>query len=202
MFAFLAVGPDRRTRRDGGRRSWWVLRRGRTQEQAGATVGRLDGGARRHRRAASRPGSASGSRRSTRTRTSCRRRSSSRSGCLAAWRLEPRDAVPRRAAHRSQHGRRNALHAVAASRRRSAIAGRRRRAGVQDVRASVSCSSCRGSRHGSSACRSRGTPSSTPALGEWQPPSHVHRQGAEQPEAAPKDDPVALRYRVRRAGED
>jgi hypothetical protein len=45
-------------------------------------------------------------------------------------------------------------------------------------------------------------PSSTAAVGEWQPPSFVHRQGAEQPEPAPKDDPVAVRYRVRRAGED
>ena len=45
-------------------------------------------------------------------------------------------------------------------------------------------------------------PASTPALGEWQRADHVHRAGAEQPVAAPADDPVRLRYRVRRAGED
>src|SRR5688572_12195228 len=45
-------------------------------------------------------------------------------------------------------------------------------------------------------------PASTPALGPWQHAHHVHPAGAERPVAAPVDDPVELRYRVRRAGED
>lgn len=45
-------------------------------------------------------------------------------------------------------------------------------------------------------------PSSTPALGDWQHAAHLDRGGEAQPEKAPADDPVELRYRVRRAGED
>ncbi len=45
-------------------------------------------------------------------------------------------------------------------------------------------------------------PSSTPALGAWQHADFVDRPEAGQPVAAPKDDPVELRYRIRRAGED
>ncbi len=45
-------------------------------------------------------------------------------------------------------------------------------------------------------------PSSTPSLGDWRHADHIDRGGAEQPEKAPADDPVELRHRVRRAGED
>jgi hypothetical protein len=45
-------------------------------------------------------------------------------------------------------------------------------------------------------------PGSTPALGEWHHADHIDRGGNEQPVAAPPGDPVELRYRVRRAGED
>jgi hypothetical protein len=45
-------------------------------------------------------------------------------------------------------------------------------------------------------------PSSTPSLGDWQHAAHLDRGGETQPEKAPADDPVELRYRVRRAGED
>src|SRR5262245_32884564 len=45
-------------------------------------------------------------------------------------------------------------------------------------------------------------PASTPALGDWQRADHIHRAGEERPVAAPVDDPVALRFRIRRAGEE
>ena len=45
-------------------------------------------------------------------------------------------------------------------------------------------------------------PSSTAALGEWQHADFVDEPGSDRAVAAPKDDPVELRYRVRRAGED
>ncbi|MCW5891189.1 MAG: hypothetical protein KIT14_11645 [bacterium] len=45
-------------------------------------------------------------------------------------------------------------------------------------------------------------PASTPALGDWTHARWIdRREDGGQPEAAPADDPVALRWRVRRAGE-
>lgn len=44
-------------------------------------------------------------------------------------------------------------------------------------------------------------PGSTPAFGEWRRPDFVDSPGSDQPRAAPADDPVQLRQRVRRAGE-
>jgi hypothetical protein len=44
-------------------------------------------------------------------------------------------------------------------------------------------------------------PPSTSVLSDWQSPDFVDAPGASQPTAAPPDDPVALRVRVRRAGE-
>ena len=45
-------------------------------------------------------------------------------------------------------------------------------------------------------------PRSTATLGNWDRPNHIYVEGEEQPRAAPADDPVEMRYRVRRAGED
>jgi len=45
-------------------------------------------------------------------------------------------------------------------------------------------------------------PESTATLGAWKRADHVHVQGEEQPRKALADDPVEIRYRVRRAGED
>ena len=45
-------------------------------------------------------------------------------------------------------------------------------------------------------------PASTAELGAWTRPDHVHDPAQPQPVAAPPDDPVELRYRVRRAGEE
>jgi hypothetical protein len=45
-------------------------------------------------------------------------------------------------------------------------------------------------------------PSSTAAMSEWHRPDHLDDHAHPQPVAAPPDDPVELRYRVRRAGED
>jgi hypothetical protein len=45
-------------------------------------------------------------------------------------------------------------------------------------------------------------PGSTRTLGEWQHANFVDRKDAAQPTAAPKDDPVELRYRVVRARDD
>jgi hypothetical protein len=45
-------------------------------------------------------------------------------------------------------------------------------------------------------------PASTPTLGEWQHATFVDTKDAAQPVAAPKDDPVELRYRVVRAGDE
>jgi len=45
-------------------------------------------------------------------------------------------------------------------------------------------------------------PASTAALGSWARPDHVDDPGPAQPVAAPPDDPVELRYRIRRAGEE
>jgi hypothetical protein len=44
-------------------------------------------------------------------------------------------------------------------------------------------------------------PASTATLGEWRHADHVHEEGKEVAKA-PADDPVEIRYRVRRAGED
>ncbi len=44
-------------------------------------------------------------------------------------------------------------------------------------------------------------PRSTAALGAWRRADHLDDPGDEQPVAAPSDDPVELRVRVRRAGE-
>jgi hypothetical protein len=45
-------------------------------------------------------------------------------------------------------------------------------------------------------------PSSTASFGAWRRADHIAVAGEDQPRAAPQDDPVELRYRVRRAGED
>ncbi len=45
-------------------------------------------------------------------------------------------------------------------------------------------------------------PGSTPAFGEWHGPDFVDAPGSDRPRAAPADDPVQLRHRVLRAGED
>jgi hypothetical protein len=45
-------------------------------------------------------------------------------------------------------------------------------------------------------------PSSTPDLGSWNRADHVDVAGEGAPRKAPADDPVEIRYRVRRAGED
>lgn len=45
-------------------------------------------------------------------------------------------------------------------------------------------------------------PSSTPAFGAWERAKWIDRQAeAAQPESAPADDPITLRWRVRRAGD-
>ena len=41
-----------------------------------------------------------------------------------------------------------------------------------------------------------------PTLGPWRRPDQIDVHREDQPRAAPPDDPVELRYRVRRAGED
>jgi hypothetical protein len=45
-------------------------------------------------------------------------------------------------------------------------------------------------------------PENTPALGDWQPPDFTHAPGEEKARRAAADDPLALRYRVRDAGDD
>jgi len=45
-------------------------------------------------------------------------------------------------------------------------------------------------------------PRSTPALSDWQRPDFVATPTSAQPAKAPPDDPVELRHRVRRAGEE
>lgn len=45
-------------------------------------------------------------------------------------------------------------------------------------------------------------PESTPTFGEWRRPNFVDAPNFDQPQAAPADDPVELRHRVRRAGEE
>lgn len=45
-------------------------------------------------------------------------------------------------------------------------------------------------------------PASTAALGDWHHADHLDRPASAGPVAAPKNDPVELRYRVRRAGEE
>lgn len=45
-------------------------------------------------------------------------------------------------------------------------------------------------------------PDSTPALGAWRPPDFLDVPSDAQPRPAPAGDPVALRLRVRRAGEE
>jgi hypothetical protein len=44
-------------------------------------------------------------------------------------------------------------------------------------------------------------PDSSAALGDWHRPDHIATQGDAEVRPAAKDDPVELRYRVRRAGE-
>jgi hypothetical protein len=45
-------------------------------------------------------------------------------------------------------------------------------------------------------------PPSTPAFGAWHRPDHLARKGSPDVTEAPADDPVELRWRVRRAGEE
>ena len=46
-------------------------------------------------------------------------------------------------------------------------------------------------------------PDATPALGDWQPPDFAHAPGEpSKPRRAAADDPFALRYRVRVAGDE
>jgi hypothetical protein len=45
-------------------------------------------------------------------------------------------------------------------------------------------------------------PPSTATMGPWHKADHVDIAGESGPRAAPADDPVEIRYRVRRAGED
>jgi hypothetical protein len=45
-------------------------------------------------------------------------------------------------------------------------------------------------------------PGSTPTLGEWRGPDFIDAPGFDQPRAASANDPVQLRHRVRRPGED
>ena len=45
-------------------------------------------------------------------------------------------------------------------------------------------------------------PSSTGALSDWHHADHLDAPGEGQPRRAPPDDPVEVRYRVRRAGEE
>lgn len=44
-------------------------------------------------------------------------------------------------------------------------------------------------------------PASTPTMGAWQRAAHIDDPTKDQPEPAPKDDPVELRYKVTRAGD-
>ena len=45
-------------------------------------------------------------------------------------------------------------------------------------------------------------PSSSATLSDWRRADHIDVRGEEQPRKAPADDPVEVRYRVRRAGEE
>jgi len=45
-------------------------------------------------------------------------------------------------------------------------------------------------------------PDSTKTLSAWRRPDDIDAPGEDQPRAAPADDPVEMRYRVSRAGED
>jgi hypothetical protein len=45
-------------------------------------------------------------------------------------------------------------------------------------------------------------PRSTATRGAWQRPEYIDDAGAAQPRPAPADDPLEIRYRVRRAGEE
>lgn len=45
-------------------------------------------------------------------------------------------------------------------------------------------------------------PASTATLSEWRHADHLDQASEAQPRPAPADDPVELRYRIRRAGED
>ncbi len=44
-------------------------------------------------------------------------------------------------------------------------------------------------------------PASTAAFGDWRPPDFVDAPDLKGPQPAPTDDPVTMRYRIRRAGE-
>jgi len=199
MFAFLAVGPI------GGLvamvvAAWWVLRRGRTQERPGATVGRLTavlGGI------AALVAAGIGLRIATiDTYTNELPPALEFEIRLpAAWRLEPRDAV-----RVELHTDRNMGDGTLFSPWPRLDGDRQLLVGSVELAFKTSARILVLELPGQPTRLFRlplsRNPSSTPALGAWQPPSHVHRQGVEQPEAAPPDDRVALRYRVRRAGED
>lgn len=45
-------------------------------------------------------------------------------------------------------------------------------------------------------------PASTPTLSDWRRADHIDVRGEEQPRPAPADDPMEVRYRVRRAGDE
>ena len=45
-------------------------------------------------------------------------------------------------------------------------------------------------------------PPTDPAPSAWRPANQLATRGADAPHAAPADEPVEMRYRVRRAGDD
>jgi hypothetical protein len=199
FFAFLGVGPI------GGLVAmlaaiWWVLRRGRTQERAGATFGRLTGvlvGI------AAIVAAGIGLRIATiDTYTNeLPPQLEFEVRLPAAWTLEPRDAVKA-----ELHTDRNSADGTLFSPWPRPDGDRQVLVGSVDLAFKTSARIFVFELPGQPTRLFRLTlsrnPSSTPALGAWQAPNHVHRPGTEQPEAAPKDDPVALRWRVRRAGDD
>jgi hypothetical protein len=199
MFAFFAVGPI------GGLVAmlatiWWVLRRGRTRERAGATFGRLTGvlvGI------AALVAAGIGLRIATiDTYTNeLPPQLEFEIRLPASWTLEPRDAVKV-----ELHTDKNMADGTFFSPWPRADGDRQILPGAVDLAFKTSGRLVVLELPGQPTRLFRlplsRNPSSTPALGQWQAPSFVHRDGAEQTEAAPKDDPVALRYRVRRAGED
>ena len=199
MFAFFAVGPI------GGLVAmlatiWWVLRRGRTQEGAGATFGRLTGvlvGI------AALVAAGIGLRIATiDTYTNeLPPQLEFEIRLPASWPLEPRDAVKV-----ELHTDKNMADGTLFSPWPRPDGDHQILPGAVDLAFKTSGRIVVLELPGQPTRLFRlslwRNPSSTATVGEWQPPSFVHRQGMEQPEAAPKDDPVALRYRVRRAGED
>ena len=199
MFAFFAVGPL------GGlvamlATTWWVLRHGRTEERAGATFGRLGGvlvGI------AALVAAGIGLRIATiDTYTNeLPPQLEFEIRVPPSWGLEPRDAV-----RVELHTDKNMADGTLFSPWPRSDGDHQVLPGAVDLAFKTSARLLVLELPGQPTRLFRlplsRNPSSTPALGDWQPPNHVHREGAEQPEAAPKDDPVALRWRVRRAGED